>query len=440
LSDPEQPSLLSRARSGPIAPWHGLCWNAGKSVVRSANRAVSRRSENRAARLVEDVFTVLAGSRLWKSAALLLVLVLSVLRSSDALAQTQTITLGRIGRYRPPDTDPNDFTYRSTRPWWISYEDCIANDVLVFPITVSSTSHRLEVWAGTDNCADKRGNTTDHGQCWLVGSQEQLTRTFDVRVPVRNVVAQRFNSTTVPSNLTEDVCEGSTDTDGTQVTFYFLIEDGGKSVSSVTWTGSTQGTGFDLVGPDPPTGISIGMGERQLSISIGDITANDELQRLGLYCAKQGDGVESDTGDFISADAGTATTTPAPQECFTPLLVGGKRPLFGLAQELGIDLSCGQASKTSGTIRTKTLDNDTTYAVGVAGEDLLGNPGVLSEIQCGTPRELKDFFELYKENGGRGGGGFCSFSPGVSRSAPGAGLLFGILFAALRVRRWKSRA
>ncbi|MEO8183015.1 MAG: hypothetical protein ABI895_29635, partial [Deltaproteobacteria bacterium] len=337
---------------------------------------------------------------------------LSGLWSSAALAQTQIITLGKIGRYRPPQTEADDnYGFRTARQWWISYEDCIANDVLVFPITVSDTSHRLEVWAGTDNCAEKRGNTTDRGQCWLVASEDQLTRTFDVEVPVRNVVAQNFTAMTVPSDLTKDVCEGSTDADGTQVTFYFLIEDGGKATSSVTWTGAPQGTGFDLVGPNPPTGISVGMGESQLSISIGKIIENDELQRLGLYCAPKGAGVEaSDPDEFVAnPDAGTAVAvvTPAPNACFTPLLVGGQRPQFALAQQFNVDLSCGEASRTSDTVRTKTLDNGTTYAIGVAGEDLLGNPGALSAIQCGTPQRLTDFFELYNQHGDRGGGGFC---------------------------------
>lgn len=416
---------------------------------RSKSQAVSRRSENGVQRLVENGFSLLPNGRAWKSAALLLALVLCGLWSSEAQAQTQVITLGKIGRYRPPATDAQDnYDYRPTRPWWISYEDCVAGDVLVFPITVSDTSHRLEVWAGTDNCADNRGMTNGHGQCWLVGSQEQLTRTFDVQVPVRNVVAQDFNALTVPSDVGPGVCEGSTDTDGTQVTLYFLIEDGGKSVSNVTWTGSTQGTGFDLVGPSPPTGNSIGMGESQLSITIGSITANDDLQRLGLYCAREGAGVEENAGEFIptEADAGTdagtpaAPTAPAPGACYTPLLVGGQRPQFARAAALGIDLSCGEASRTSDTVRTKTLENGTTYAIAVAGEDLLGNPGVLSSVQCGTPQLLTDFFELYRQNDGRGGGGFCSFSPRVSRFAPGAGLLFGILFAALAARRTRSRA
>jgi len=409
---------------------------------------VSRRSEIGATRL-RDEFTLSGMGRTWGRTTLLAALAFGATWSADARAQTSTstITIGNnVGRYRPPQTEVDDnFDYRDTRPWWISYEDCIANDVLVFPITVSDTSHRLEVWAGTDDCAAKRGNTVDRGQCWLVGSQEQLTRTFDVRIPVRNVVAQNFSAQTVPSGLGPDVCEGSTDADGTKVTFYFLIEDNGKAASSVTWTGSTQGTGFDLVGPTPPTGISVGMGEKQLSISIGNITENDDLQRIGLYCAPRGAGVDAEPEpepEFIpGADAGAPITvvTPAPDNCATPLLVGGARPKFARAAELGIDLSCGQASRTSDTVRTKTLENGTTYAIGVAGEDLLGNPGVLSTIQCGTPQELTDFFELYKEKGGRGGGGFCSFSPGAARSAPGAALLFGILFAALGTRRTRSR-
>jgi MYXO-CTERM domain-containing protein len=91
-------------------------------------------------------------------------------------------------------------------------------------------------------------------------------------------------------------------------------------------------------------------------------------------------------------------------------------------------------------LRTGALLNGRTYAIGVSGQDLLGNAGELSEIRCGTPVELDDFFELYSRRGGVGGGGFCSLSssPGGPHPRSLAGL--GLLVAALLWRRARSLA
>jgi len=84
--------------------------------------------------------------------------------------------------------------------------------------------------------------------------------------------------------------------------------------------------------------------------------------------------------------------------------------------------------------------NETLYAVGVSGEDVVGNSGPLSMLACGMPKKLDDFFEVYGKANGPGGGGFCSVSPGLPRSAPGATLLLGVLLAAFGLRRGRNRA
>lgn len=399
----------------------------------------------------------------WRLATLLVVALVGLvtLWSSDAAAQT--ITIGTPGRIRPvPGEDrpnPRQYPYRNVRPWWISYEDCLTNEVLVFPLTINNPRATLEVWAGTDACDERRGNTADRGNCWLLASQT-ATRDITVDIPVRSVVLQSL-AATVPGPQPESVCEGSTDSDGTQITFYFFLQDGGKAVEGTrtTWTGGAQGTGFDLVGPAPPASLSVGMGESQLQVSLRGVTEDPELERIGAYCVPEGTGVTdgmevpddfepappdagvTDGGSSTDGDTtgGATELTPAPAACFTPLLVGGARPDFAGAAELGVDLSCGTANKSSGEVRTKPLENGRTYAIAVAGEDRLGNPGVLSAVRCGTPQELEDFFEAYKFHGGAGGGGFCAVRPGASRVGPAAALL-ALSLAAFGVRRARRRA
>jgi hypothetical protein len=67
----------------------------------------------------------------------------------------------------------------------------------------------------------------------------------------------------------------------------------------------------------------------------------------------------------------------------------------------------------------------------------VGNAGVLSQLLCGTPTELDDFYELYSLNGGRGGGGFCSLP--LAPRAPSHVALMALGGLAL-VLRWRRRA
>jgi hypothetical protein len=129
-----------------------------------------------------------------------------------------------------------------------------------------------------------------------------------------------------------------------------------------------------------------------------------------------------------------------PEGCPTNLLIAGQRPNFEAALQIGLDLDCGTANKSAGEVRTRGLQNGQTYAIGVAGEDLLGNPGVLSRLECATPNEVEDFFERYKANGGVGGGGFCGLRPGAPRPAHAAAALLGLLLVVLGARRARSRA
>jgi hypothetical protein len=398
--------------------------------------------------------------RLGRQCFVMLALVLCpMLFPARAGAQTTTaaaapvLTASQITRLQP---------YRSTaaRRYWISYADCVADDAFNFPLGLSDVSHRLEVWVGNDDCAEKRG-LNDRGQCWLVAANDRpMSPTTNISVPVRNVIRRNLESTDPPTNtLPESVCEGSTDPEGEKVTFYFLLVEGGKSVASTTWTNGDEGTGYDLVGPTPPGNISVGVGESQLAITLRSIGEETDRERFEAFCVPAGTtgAVLGDAGVAPSTsaardDAGTfdfpgaavddvtgggtpdasAAAAAAPAECFTPLMVAGQRPPFGF--------SCGVADETSRTLRTGRLANDTAYAVGVSGQDVLGNAGVLSSIQCGTPVVLEDFYERYVASGGLGGGGFCNLSgpPRQVNHRPLFGL--GLLSLALLWRRGRSGA
>jgi hypothetical protein len=63
------------------------------------------------------------------------------------------------------------------------------------------------------------------------------------------------------------------------------------------------------------------------------------------------------------------------------------------------------------------LENGIRYAVAIAPYDKVGNVGKLSTLDCATPEDVNDFFDLYREAGGKAGGGFCSVD-GPGSAAP----------------------
>jgi hypothetical protein len=363
--------------------------------------------------------------------------------------------------------------YTPTRPWWISYEDCLSRpgdngDVFTFSLSTIVSGDTLEVWAGTENCATNRSNGVDRGQCWIVAAQTLDDDNVKIDVPVRNVLARRLTTTLPPTNVGPEVCDDSTDANGEAISWYFMIVEGGQASEYIVWNGNPGGTGFDVVGPRPPGSISVGVGERQLAIKLDDVTTDTTRERYEAFCVPAGTtwdslGVDGgvppvSTGGDVSAgsvdagdaggidgglggvggaaagtlDAGTDTDA-APAACFTELLRRGSRP----PPE---QFSCGTANAVSRTLRTSRLPNNVNFAVAVSGQDDLGNAGIVSEIECGTPIPLDDFYELYSRAGGTGGGGFCSFSP-QRRSSGVATLGVGLLvLAGLSYRRRRGRA
>jgi hypothetical protein len=385
-----------------------------------------------------------------------------------AVAQTTSSSLGTLSspnnaiRMNPnaQGVDRDRPYYTPTQPWWINFEDCRLNDYFTFTLSSQVAGDQLEIWAGSENCAANRSDQ-DHGQCWIVASQALQDQTVEVRVPVRNIIARRVGVDVPPVGLTADVCDDSNDPSGEALSLYFMVVESGQGDEYFAWDGGTGGFGFDVVGPTPPGSISVGIGESQLAISLDDIPTDNQRERYEAFCvpafttraslgldagtssgstggttptsADAGDG-GLDAGSEGALDAGSgADPDAAPAACPTDLLRVGERP--------PPEFSCGEGNRTSTRVLTSRLANNTNYAVAVAGQDDLGNVGVISQIQCGRPVPLADFFELYGRAGGLGGGGYCNLSPGQQRTAGALGMAtLALALAGLGWRRSRGRA
>jgi hypothetical protein len=100
---------------------------------------------------------------------------------------------------------------------------------------------------------------------------------------------------------------------------------------------------------------------------------------------------------------------------------------------------CGSVSglqTTKGLI--ENLTNFEITSVGVAAVDTVGNVGPLSTIACAAPQPIDDFYRVYRDAGGRAGGGYCSVDHvGRATGLAPFGLALGLGLA--RALRRKSR-
>lgn len=146
-----------------------------------------------------------------------------------------------------------------------------------------------------------------------------------------------------------------------------------------------------------------------------------------------------------AAASGTGTTSggsgskalPAcvveePTTCPTSILIPGEVP-----DERYLCGSVTGLSSASGIV--KDLKNFQVTSVGIAAIDTVGNIGPLSKVVCRAPNPVDDFYKVYREAGGRAGGGYCSAGE-VGRASTLAPFGLALSVAATRlVRRRKTR-
>lgn len=115
---------------------------------------------------------------------------------------------------------------------------------------------------------------------------------------------------------------------------------------------------------------------------------------------------------------------------------GGKiNPLFQYNQLYYTKYLCGYGSVSSSTINVTNLVNYIYYNISVAVVDGSGNVGPLSNVVCGEPVPVADFWYTYYEAGGRAGG-FCSTQGvGVPAGTGGLGVLMAASIVAMIRRR-----
>jgi len=230
--------------------------------------------------------------------------------------------------------------------------------------------------------------------------------------------------------------------------------------------GTVWKTKFDLAGPTPPHSVTAGVGNTLIVVKWSESTDTDKAG-YKFYCdpipgSSSGQGlmipfggdasVDGGDGDEAGADAasdasgGTGGSAGAGGGSGGAggggTSSGGACPASALVEGTEPDPSfeCGSGVGTSGTI--SGLVNGVSYTVAVAGFDSVRNVGKLSNVACATPSQVDDFFAVYRDAGGRAGGGFCTVvSVGGGTGGAGAAGLVLVAFCALgsMIRRRPNR-
>jgi hypothetical protein len=139
----------------------------------------------------------------------------------------------------------------------------------------------------------------------------------------------------------------------------------------------------------------------------------------------------------VTDTGGTAGTTSVGTSCSsTSIIQPGVDPVYPTPLDA---YECGSVSGNIANRGTATnLVNNVNYVVAVSAVDLVGNASPLSSTACGTPVEVTDFYELYRQAGGKAGGGICSLSripnPGSRTFVAALGVL-AVIGVGRRVRR-----
>jgi hypothetical protein len=288
-------------------------------------------------------------------------------------------------------------------PYWVSYKDCTGGAELPFSVVLNLATpaggqavSSFEVWlapglSGTTNCANPTVRATSCIQLYQeavsAGTSHTSTPSFRAK---EDIVMKGLNFT--------DGCDHPLPSDSIPITLWFiLVRDKSMTADSDDYTTYTD-TEVDLVGPDAPTDVKLTA--KAQSVEVVFTESDSDAKSFLVYRDPPGTSASGATGGGGAGGSGT-TGSGTTGTCASQLLSAGTIPADN------IPVAEESASKS---VQVSDLEDGVTYAVAVAGVDVVGNIGKLSEVKCATPEPVESFFKKYCQDGGHA----CVSGCGVS--------------------------
>ena len=379
------------------------------------------------------------------------------LADSDANAQVAdpTITVNPLVTRKLPNGGAAPVRGQGQNPTGISFADCDQDIVLNFSLTLGGlpqNDRHIEAWVGTTDCTPLAARSATTAACKPaapLGISANATTT--VSVHARDIVANQSDNPK-PVNYTpatKDACTAQKTSGALSLSVYFMWLDG---AGNPVGTAAKYDLKTDMLGPNAPTNVSAGDGDRILVVNWKPATDTD-TQGFVVYC----DPV-AEVSAVIPADSG-----PVAPVTETSCVDGGfddggldeagnptpPQPIDGGCTTINVtdagdgtnvDPTCppptfkNECARVGGNTSTNAIisgrANGTRYTVAVAATDAFGNSGKISSASCATPGPVDDFWKKYREAGGQAGGGFCALE---NVGAPAGMSLFALFTAAAAV-------
>jgi hypothetical protein len=203
------------------------------------------------------------------------------------------------------------------------------------------------------------------------------------------------------------VCESEINTTPLDRTIYFVLVNGDGNFPGGAATGPTAKWpyNYDMGGPSAPISVTAGIGESALVMKWTQASdAPIDLKQYVFLCDPPPGAGGADTGAAGAGGEGSGDDGTVSDICTTAAFREAQVPSYDVIKTH----MCGHVQSTTTEGEAGPLINGHRYAIGIASRDGYYNVGPVSNIVCGTPELVTDFFEAYRMAGGRGGGGFCA--------------------------------
>jgi hypothetical protein len=363
-------------------------------------------------------------------------------RAAPAQTGTGTLTVSNIlWQDRPNKTLMSNTLNRA---------DCLADVKATVTVAVrnvpASGGNTLEIWSGT-GCDQQvnRAPTSTSRTCSKVRKEGLSPVDQTITIAFRDLIKAYGDD----NEATEAVCDLNVASGLITRTLYYIIID--SSFNSKITTTPSWAFKYDIKGPPPPTGITASPGDETIITSFTAPPNEPNLLNYRFYCSPKSStpvtvggttstagtdagGTDAAVGGAESEDDGTGGTSGSgvvtDPNCQSATLIPGEDVPPGMSD-------CGRvgAVGAKGGETNPELINGEEFVIAVAAEDTVFNVGKLSNLACATPKDVRGFFESYRDAGGEAGGGYCSFAPA---RRGGTALLLAIGAGALVLRRRRS--
>ena len=279
-------------------------------------------------------------------------------------------------------------------PFTVSYQDCSSGNELVFTLSALTIGSALSVW-GTESSDCTSQNNRNQGLCTKVLAAFQIGATSMTLNVSEAAVAGAL------SGVTGCVDSGATDSPR-PIKLYFLINETTDPVAEF----STYDTKVDLLGPPPPTDVSVGVADTNaLDVKYTAPTSSTDVTGYNFYCEQVGAGTGGGGGS-----GGTAAT-------------GGSGGSGGTAATGGSGGSGGTATGgtgTGGAGGTATGGGGGAATGGTGGTATGGSGGTATGGTGGTATGGTGGTTAAGGSGGSGGAGACVAPTMVAGQLPPA--------------------